>query len=142
VVYRGKYDLHYQMLYEWAAGDTALLNSHKFTGYERDWATNLDYAKARTYTRYRARFIQPDPLGIAAADLTNPQSLNRYGMWGMIRRTLWIRLDYCMCVSVALAEIADDHAGKLVGGQMMRGLSGEINSEQLRQALFGILCAN
>jgi RHS repeat-associated protein len=40
----------------------------------------------------------------------------------------------------AETEIRDDHAGRLVGGQMTRGLSGEINSEQLRQTLFGILC--
>jgi RHS repeat-associated protein len=82
VVYRAEFDPHGQTLYEWASGGATFVNSHKFTGYERDWATNLDYAKARTYTRYRARFIQPDPLGIAAADLTNPQSLNRYGYVG------------------------------------------------------------
>jgi RHS repeat-associated protein len=40
----------------------------------------------------------------------------------------------------AEAEIEADHAGRLVGGHMMRGLSGEINSEQLRQTMFGILC--
>jgi RHS repeat-associated protein len=82
VVYRAEFDPHGQQLYEWASGGATFLNSHKFTGYERDWATNLDYAKARTYTRYRGRFLQPDPMGIAAADVTNPQSLNRYGYVG------------------------------------------------------------
>jgi RHS repeat-associated protein len=82
VVYRAEFDPHGQQLYEWASGGATFLNSHKFTGYERDWATNLDYAKARSYTRYRGRFLQPDPLGVAAADVTNPQSLNRYGYVG------------------------------------------------------------
>jgi RHS repeat-associated protein len=82
VVYRAEFDPHGQQLYEWASGGATFLNSHKFTGYERDWATNLDYAKARSYTRFRNRFLQPDPMGVAAADLTNPQSLNRYNYVG------------------------------------------------------------
>src|SRR5262249_51854660 len=77
VVYRGEYDPHGQLLYEWEAG-APLLSSHKFAGYERDWATNLDYAKARTYTRYRGKFMQPEPLGIAAINPTAPLSLNSY----------------------------------------------------------------
>jgi hypothetical protein len=38
------------------------------------------------------------------------------------------------------AEIRDDHAGRQVGGHMMRGVSGELDSGGLRQTLFGILC--
>jgi RHS repeat-associated protein len=78
VVYRGEFDPHGQALYEWHSSGQTYLNSHKYTGYERDWATNLNYAKARTYHHNRGRFMQPDPLGLGAADVTNPQSLNRY----------------------------------------------------------------
>jgi RHS repeat-associated protein len=82
VIYRAEFDPHGQMLYEWQSSGQTYLNSHKFTGYERDWATNLNYAKARTYNHNRARFMQPDPLGLAAADLTDPQSLNQYSYVG------------------------------------------------------------
>ena len=82
VTYRAEFDPHGQMLYEWQSSGQTYLNSHKFTGYERDWATNLNYAKARTYNHNRARFLQPDPLGIGAADVTDPQSLNRYSYVG------------------------------------------------------------
>ncbi|HKX27213.1 MAG TPA: S8 family serine peptidase [Blastocatellia bacterium] len=82
VVYRGEFDPHGQALYEWSSAGSTLLNSHKFTGYERDWAANLDHAKARMYHHNRGRFMQPDPLGLGAADLTNPQSLNLYAYVG------------------------------------------------------------
>lgn len=42
----------------------------------------------------------------------------------------------------AEAEIAGDHAGRVVGGLLMRGLSGELSSADLRQALFRELCQN
>lgn len=83
VIYRAEMDPHGQILYEWAQSGSSqfFLNSHKFTGYERD-ASNLNYAKARTYYHGRGRFTQADPLGLGAADLTNPQSLNLYGYVG------------------------------------------------------------
>ena len=77
VVYRGEFDPHGQTMLEVAPGGS-YLNSKKYTGYERNWATNLDDANARTYHHNRARFMQPDPMSVAAADATNPQSLNRY----------------------------------------------------------------
>jgi RHS repeat-associated protein len=75
VVYRGEFDPHGQPLLETGS---ALLNSHKYTGYERDQATGLDYAEARMYQSNTGRFTSPDPLGLGAADLKRPQSLNRY----------------------------------------------------------------
>src|SRR5438552_14610259 len=79
VRYRGEFDPYGQTLLEWSnpSGETNL-NSHKFTGYERDEATGLDNAQARMYHSGRERFIQPDPVGLQSADLSNPQSLNRY----------------------------------------------------------------
>jgi RHS repeat-associated protein len=79
VRYRGEFDPHGQTLLEVTSGGTGTYaNSHKYTGYEREWSTNLDYAKARMFSHNRARFMQPDPLGLAAASLDYPQSLNLY----------------------------------------------------------------
>jgi RHS repeat-associated protein len=50
---------------------------HKFTTYERD-ATGINYAVNRHYNSQQGRFNQVDPLGMGAASLANPQSLNRY----------------------------------------------------------------
>ncbi|MBO0798681.1 MAG: RHS repeat-associated core domain-containing protein, partial [Blastocatellia bacterium] len=50
---------------------------HKFTSYERD-DSGLDYAVNRHYNSEIGRFMQPDPVGIGSAKLTDPQTLNRY----------------------------------------------------------------
>jgi RHS repeat-associated protein len=49
----------------------------KFTGYERDAETGLDYAKARYDASAQGRFLSVDPL-LASASKINPQSHNRY----------------------------------------------------------------
>jgi len=49
----------------------------KFTGYERDNETGLDYAKARHLGSMTGRFVSPDPL-MASAKPSIPQSWNRY----------------------------------------------------------------
>ncbi len=82
VIYRAEFDPHGQILYEWQSSGMTYLNSHKFTGYERDWSTNLNYAKARTYNHNRARFMQPDPLQNWVSDTTDPLSFNLYGYSG------------------------------------------------------------
>ncbi len=88
LVYKGQFDPHGQVLTEWSATGNTNLNTRKFTGYERDVATELDYANARTYTSNRSRFVQSDPISLgcgnrqpnilAGVDQKNPQSLNRY----------------------------------------------------------------
>jgi RHS repeat-associated protein len=69
----------YQATFTPYGQEMAILNScqfnYKFTGYERDSETGLDYAFARFYNSRFARFMSADPLG---GDLTNPQSLNGY----------------------------------------------------------------
>ena len=52
----------------------------KFTAYERDAETNnrLDYAGFRNYSGIYGRFVQPDPAGLGAVALSNPQTWNRY----------------------------------------------------------------
>jgi RHS repeat-associated protein len=54
------------------------ISTHKFTGDERDAETNLDHTQFRQYTSQLARWISPDPAGLAAVDPTDPQSWNRY----------------------------------------------------------------
>ena len=68
----------------------------QFTGKERDGETGLDYFGARYYSSSQGRFTSPDELqstspefallgkghptrqALPTADLTNPQSLNKY----------------------------------------------------------------
>jgi RHS repeat-associated protein len=49
----------------------------KFTSYERDNETELDFAQARFYNSKTGRFNTVDPL-MASADIINPQTFNRY----------------------------------------------------------------
>ncbi len=55
--------------------DTLAADKWKFTSYERDSESGLDYAMFRFDSTRLGRFMTPDPLGGYA---TNPQSLNRY----------------------------------------------------------------
>ena len=50
----------------------------KFTGYEKDAETGLDYAQARMYANGQGRFTSVDPLWITAKRLVDPQRLNLY----------------------------------------------------------------
>ena len=54
---------------------TACSTNYKFTGYERDSETGLDYAFARYYSSSLGRFLSTDPLGGSIGDL---QSHNAY----------------------------------------------------------------
>lgn len=49
----------------------------KFTGYQKDSETNLDFAEARMYENRYGRFTAVDPL-LASGKSANPQSFNRY----------------------------------------------------------------
>ncbi len=49
----------------------------KFTGYERDDETSLDFAEARYYFHNHGRFTAVDPL-LASGKSANPQTFNRY----------------------------------------------------------------
>ena len=51
--------------------------SQKFTGYERDDESGLDYAQARYLSNQQGRFTSPDPL-MASASVYSPQTFNRY----------------------------------------------------------------
>jgi RHS repeat-associated protein len=49
----------------------------KFTGYEADSETALNFAQARYQSPTQGRFTSVDPLG-ASATISDPQSFNRY----------------------------------------------------------------
>jgi RHS repeat-associated protein len=61
------------------ATQTTCASNYKFTGYERDAETGLDYAFARYYNSRLGRFMSADHL---AGDIGNPQSLDRYAYVG------------------------------------------------------------
>jgi RHS repeat-associated protein len=50
----------------------------RFTSYDRSSVTGLDYANNRHYDPQQGRFTQVDPIGMNAASLSEPQSLNLY----------------------------------------------------------------
>ena len=80
LTYRAEFDPYGNLQLEWSA--TPNQNTKKFTGYERDAATRLDYAQARYYSAGLGRFMSPDPKGLASANTKSPMSLNRYGYTG------------------------------------------------------------
>jgi RHS repeat-associated protein len=49
----------------------------KFTGYEKDIETGLNFAQARYQDETQGRFTSPDPV-MASASKSNPQTFNRY----------------------------------------------------------------
>jgi len=49
----------------------------RFTGYEKDVETELDFAEARMYQNKHGRFTAADPL-LSSTSLSNPQTFNRY----------------------------------------------------------------
>lgn len=49
----------------------------KFTGYQKDEETGLDFAEARMYENRHARFTAVDPL-LASGNSSNPQTFNRF----------------------------------------------------------------
>lgn len=62
--------------------ETTGSSSRRFTSYDRSIVTGLDYAQNRQYDAQQGRFTQVDPIGMSAASLDNPQSLNLYNYVG------------------------------------------------------------
>jgi len=50
----------------------------RFTTYDRNATTGLDYAINRHYDAQQGRFTQVDPIGMRSVSLANPQTLNLY----------------------------------------------------------------
>jgi len=68
----------------------------RFTGYEKDAETDLDFAEARMYQNKHGRFTAVDPL-MASASPGDPQTYNRYSYTGNnpINRTDPAGLKWC-----------------------------------------------
>lgn len=60
----------------WNTG-TSSTNNEKFTTYQHDTESDLDYAMARYYASRAGRFLTSDP-GHVGASIEDPQSLNAY----------------------------------------------------------------
>ena len=58
--------------------ETQATSNQRFTSYDRSESTGLDYAVNRTYNSGQSRFTQVDPIGMASADIGNPQSMNLF----------------------------------------------------------------
>ncbi|HXG06304.1 MAG TPA: RHS repeat-associated core domain-containing protein [Nitrososphaera sp.] len=58
-------------------GGSGTTDKHKFTNYERDSESGLDYAVNRQYAQSVARFMRVDPYR-GSSSLDNPQTQNRY----------------------------------------------------------------
>jgi RHS repeat-associated protein len=50
----------------------------KFTSYERDNESGLDFAQARMYANSHGRFTSPDPVKMSSKRIRNPQGFNLY----------------------------------------------------------------
>ncbi|HUI85297.1 MAG TPA: RHS repeat-associated core domain-containing protein, partial [Candidatus Binatia bacterium] len=53
-------------------------NDPSFTGQNQDTATGLYDFLFRELSPVQGRWLVPDPAGLAAVDITNPQTWNRY----------------------------------------------------------------
>jgi RHS repeat-associated protein len=65
-----------------ASESSPITSSKRFTSYDRSNATGLDYAINRTYDNKLGRFTQVDPIGMQAANLEIPQTLNLFSYCG------------------------------------------------------------
>jgi RHS repeat-associated protein len=54
------------------------ITNQRFTSYDRNSTTGLDYAVNRSYSSAQSRFTSVDPIGMDAASIGNPQSNNLY----------------------------------------------------------------
>jgi len=107
--------------------------NRRFTSYDRSAMTGLDYAVNRHYDSQQGRFTQVDPIGMQAASLTDPQSLNMYRyvgndpvnrmdptglFWGKLWRAIkkivtskWFQI----AIAVAIIVIAHYYPGSIFG---------------------------
>jgi RHS repeat-associated protein len=121
--------------------ETTGSSNRRFTSYDRSSVTGLDYAKNRTYDSHQGRFTQVDPIGMSAASLDNPQTLNLYAyvgndpvnrvdpsglFWG---RVLGFLKKLLRIVVIALAVVAAVIAvASFIGAPSVIGLLGAIGA--------------
>ncbi len=71
--------LHDYTPFGYELATTYHINTHKFTGHERDAESGLDYMMARYYSQGQARFLSVDPV---MGNTPNPQTWNLYAYVG------------------------------------------------------------
>lgn len=74
--------LHGEGSYQDPNANRANQSQKRFTSYDRSQTTGLDYAVNRFYNSAQGRFTQVDPIGMEAASLEDPQTLNLYSYCG------------------------------------------------------------
>jgi RHS repeat-associated protein len=86
----------------------------KFTGYQKDEETNLDFAEARMYENRHGRFTAVDPL-LASGKSANPQTFNRfvYTSNNPISRVDINGKDWIVITTMTKKEIKD-RSGKII----------------------------
>jgi RHS repeat-associated protein len=95
----------------------------KFTGYQNDTETGLDFAEARMYNNAHGRFTAVDPL-LASGKSLNPQTFNRYA-YTMNRPLV---LTDSTGLQAGFAKIKTDPATVNIPSQGRRGGDGSTNS--------------
>jgi len=127
----------------------------RFTSYERSSQTGLDYAQNRTYDSKQGRFTQVDPLGMGAASLSNPQSLNMYSyvgndpvnrtdptglFWGWLKKLFRaiVRIIIAIAIIVALVVITIVAPPLGVWGWIAFGLGAVVGLKYASALLGGI----
>jgi RHS repeat-associated protein len=65
---------------------------HNFTGQTQDMTSGLYDFTFRQHSSSQGRWLVPDPAGMAAVDITNPQTWNRYATSPTTRSATLIRL--------------------------------------------------
>ncbi|HEY0458622.1 MAG TPA: RHS repeat-associated core domain-containing protein [Pyrinomonadaceae bacterium] len=113
----------------------------KFTGYQRDEETGLDFAEARYYNDKHGRFTAIDPL-LASGKSTNPQTFNRY-VYTMNRPLILTdstglqsgkKVDLSPDPSIEVpVNVKDEAARTTIPGVRQTYLSGQLNSEETVQ---------
>lgn len=82
----------------------------RFTGYQKDDETQLDFAEARMYQNKHGRFTAVDPL-LASASAADPQTFNRYTYTGNnpINRTDPSGLNWCMSKETGITTFTGEN---------------------------------
>lgn len=99
----------------------------RFTGYEKDGETQLDFAEARMYQNKHGRFTAVDPL-LASASAADPQTFNRYTYTGNnpVNRTDPAGLNWCRNTSDGTTKFTGKGVACESGWENMDGQVGKI----------------
>jgi RHS repeat-associated protein len=119
------------------AESTITSNPRRFTTYDRSAVTGQDYAQNRSYSAKQGRFTQVDPIGMSAASILNPQSLNMYSyvgndpinrtdptglFWGAIKRFFGaiLRIVAFIAMVVAVVVLINTGIGLVAAGGFIK----------------------